>query len=45
MSSSIKLLFVLGLAGLVAACAAPLPPEPEPMVVPIVVDDPVMSKY
>lgn len=43
MSSSLRILVVLGFAGLVAACAPP-PPEPEPIVVPIVEEEP-LSKY
>lgn len=39
-----NLLLIVGLVGLVAACAPP-PPEPEPIVMPIVVDDVPLGKY
>jgi hypothetical protein len=44
MPSSLKLLPLVGLALLVAACAPP-PPEPEPIVVPISTELPPMGKY
>lgn len=44
MPSSLKLLPILGLVALVAACAPP-PPEPEPIMVPITEELPPMGKY
>ncbi|MBZ0130633.1 MAG: hypothetical protein K8F59_16170 [Rhodobacteraceae bacterium] len=39
-----NLLLIVGLVGLVAACAPP-PPEPEPIIMPIVTDDVPLGKY
>ncbi len=44
MSTTFNIILVLGLVGLVAACALP-PPEPEPIMVPIVEDNVQLGKY
>lgn len=43
MSSRIKLVLLAGAFGLLAACAPP-PPEPEPIMVPVMEEEP-MGKY